>query len=217
MRKFTSDTHYGHANIIGFCGRPFRYGLTDRENLNAMNTWLLRAALDCLDEDDELWHIGDVALGTLAVTLRYLSLIPRPVTLMAGNHDRVHPCNKKSDQWCERYYDWAKLEFLYTVPVNLTLADGTGVNICHFPYAQRDDGMEDRHGRLVPDRFAPWRPQDDGETWLICGHVHNAWRQRSRMINVGVDAWAGRPVGEDQIAAMIAAGPRDLPPLPWEP
>jgi calcineurin-like phosphoesterase family protein len=218
MRKFTSDTHYGHANIISFCDRPFRRSAfeIDQRDVNVMNTSMLRAALDSLDEGDELVHVGDVALGKIAVTLRYLSLIPSPVTLVAGNHDRCHPCNKGFMKWRDIYRDEARLEPILENQLLLKLSDGTWVKVCHFPYAQRDDGMEDRHGVLVPDKFAQWRPEDDGKTWLLHGHVHNAWRQKGRMINVGVDAWGGRPVFEEEITALITAGPRDLPSLPWE-
>jgi len=34
------------------------------------------------------------------------------------------------------------------------------------------------------------------------------------MINVGCDAWDCRPVDEATLAALIEAGPGDLPPLP---
>lgn len=47
------------------------------------------------------------------------------------------------------------------------------------------------------------------------GNVHESWRQRGRMTNVGVDAWAGQPVDEETLCALIDAGPRDLPPQPW--
>jgi calcineurin-like phosphoesterase family protein len=35
------------------------------------------------------------------------------------------------------------------------------------------------------------------------------------MINVGVDAWGGRPVSEEALCELIDAGPGDLAPLPW--
>jgi len=35
------------------------------------------------------------------------------------------------------------------------------------------------------------------------------------MINVGVDAWAGRPVNADALAGLVAAGQRELTPVPW--
>ena len=56
---------------------------------------------------------------------------------------------------------------------------------------------------------------DDG-AWLLCGHVHESWRQRGRMINVGVDAWGGRPVSEEALYELIDSGPADLETLPWE-
>jgi len=79
------------------------------------------------------------------------------------------------------------------------------VLMSHFPY-QGDSGDK--------DRYTDARPADFGY-WLLHGHVHEKWRQRSQMINVGVDAWAGRPVHADTIAEMIAAGPADLGPKPW--
>jgi calcineurin-like phosphoesterase family protein len=45
--------------------------------------------------------------------------------------------------------------------------------------------------------------------------VQQAWRQRGRQINVGVDAWAGRPVPEETLVELIAAGPAERDPRPW--
>lgn len=92
---------------------------------------------------------------------------------------------------------------------------GIDVHISHFPYADPSlGGKENRHGEVITDKFAPWRVVDEGG-WLLCGHVHDSWRQKGRMINVGVDAWGGRPVSEAEIVELIGAGPRDLGVLSW--
>jgi len=78
------------------------------------------------------------------------------------------------------------------------------VSACHFPYQGDSE---------VTDRFTDRRPGDRGG-WLLHGHVHDAWRQDGRQINVGIDAWAGRPVDAGTLAALIDA-PRHLGPLPW--
>lgn len=91
------------------------------------------------------------------------------------------------------------------------------VKTSHFPYADRAlAGSEDRHGQVIAERVAKWRVTDAG-AWLLCGHIHERWRQRGRMINVGVDAWGGSPISEATIVELIEAGPNDLPPLEWEP
>jgi hypothetical protein len=52
------------------------------------------------------------------------------------------------------------------------------------------------------------------ECYQALGHVHERWRQRGRMINVGVDAWDCGPASEAELAAMIGGGPIELAPLP---
>ena len=81
---------------------------------------------------------------------------------------------------------------------------GHDVLACHFPYRGDSQGL---------DRYPQARPPDTGG-WLLHGHVHELWRQHQRMINVGCDAWDCRPVDEATLAALIEAGPGDLPPLP---
>ncbi|MBN9610166.1 MAG: hypothetical protein BGO26_02265 [Actinobacteria bacterium 69-20] len=209
MRFFTSDTHFGHQNIIRYCARPY-------DDVDRMNDDLVERASNLLADGDMLWHLGDVALGPLTETLPHLGRIPAAVTLVAGNHDRCHPCNgARGERFIEVYRERCRLSDLILTNTTLTLSTGTTVNVSHFPYADTTlDGHEDRHGEVIHDRFAPWRPADDG-SWLLCGHVHGSWRQSGRMINVGVDAWGGTPVSEDAIAELIAAGERDLPALPW--
>ena len=178
MRYFTSDTHYGHANIIGFCDRP-------HVDVHHMNVDLVNRAAAMLGPDNELWHLGDVALGYLDSSLTNLARIPAAVTLVAGNHDRCHPYNgKRGERFVEVYRERCQLRDLILANTRLTLANGVEIQVSHFPFAETEAVATSR-----PDKFARWRPVDDG-AWLLCGHIHEKWRQRGRAINVGVDAWA---------------------------
>jgi calcineurin-like phosphoesterase family protein len=209
VRYFTSDSHYGHENIIGFCDRPY-------SDVHRMNVDLVSRAASMLAVTDELWHLGDVALGRLDVTLSHLAAIAVDVTLVAGNHDRCHPANgSRAERFVETYRDKCRLHELILTNTRLTLTNGDEVQVSHFPYAKPNPEPEvGRNGELLTDKFGPWRPVDEG-SWLLCGHVHKSWRQHGRMINVGVDAWGGRPVSEEALCELIDAGPGDLAPLPW--
>ncbi len=78
---------------------------------------------------------------------------------------------------------------------------GRDVLLDHFPY--EGDSRE-------TGRYLSHRPADQGG-WLLHGHVHERWRR----VNVGVDAWGGRPAAESELAALIQSGLADLGPLPW--
>lgn len=75
---FTSDTHFGHANIIRFCNRPFR-------NVEEMNEALIENWNLVVSEDDTVFHLGDFAFGGSNV---WKSIIPRlngHINLIIGN------------------------------------------------------------------------------------------------------------------------------------
>ena len=57
---FTSDTHFGHANIINLCNRPFK-------DVNHMNDMLVENWNSVVSDDDTVFHLGDFALGGSAV------------------------------------------------------------------------------------------------------------------------------------------------------
>lgn len=57
---FTSDTHFGHANIINLCNRPFK-------DVNHMNNMLVENWNSVVSDDDTVFHLGDFALGGSAV------------------------------------------------------------------------------------------------------------------------------------------------------
>lgn len=204
-RWFTADLHIGHANIIRYCDRPF----ADVEDMNAV---LVQRWNQVVGPDDEVWVLGDVALGPIHDSLAVVGELQGRKLLLSGNHDRCWPGNgPRAAEWVQRYRDAGFAEVHHgEIELVVTGDDGgpaagsrTEVLASHFPY-RGDSRDQDRH---VGDR-----PVDRGG-WLLHGHVHERWRQRDRMINVGTDAWAHRPVAEGELAALIAAGPADLPPL----
>lgn len=78
---FTSDTHFGHANIIRFCNRPF-------QNVEEMNEVLIENWNKVVSKDDTVFHLGDFAFGGSSV---WNSIIPRlngHINLIIDNHDR---------------------------------------------------------------------------------------------------------------------------------
>lgn len=200
MRWFTSDLHIGHANIIKHSDRPF-------VDVGQMNAGLVALWNSVVSPEDEVWVIGDIDMGQIDESFRYLAQLVGHKHLVLGNHDRPFKDVHDRYGWAEVYRDRAGFVELHRGEVELDLADGTTVRLCHFPY-EGDSG--DR------DRFVEHRPEDDGR-WLLHGHVHEKWRQRGRMINVGVDVWAGLPVSEDRLVEMIEAGEADLDRLDWTP
>lgn len=78
---FTSDTHFGHTNIIKFCNRPF-------QNVEKMNEILIENWNKVVSKDDTVFHLGDFAFGGSSV---WNGIIPRlngHINLIIGNHDR---------------------------------------------------------------------------------------------------------------------------------
>lgn len=221
-RWFTSDLHIGHANISRFCGRPFlEEGYVDGEatlvpDIHRMNVTICQAINNLVSAEDELWVLGDAVMGHFDRTVHIRRhLTAGRVILVPGNHDKCHPMHKKHDEFRQRYEEagWEVAE----PTLELVLSDGTGVQVSHFPYSLSPQESRARQGATTAtDRFAAWRPADDGR-WLLCGHVHDAWRQRDRQINVGIDAWGGRPLSESEVVALIAQGPESRDRLPWLP
>jgi calcineurin-like phosphoesterase family protein len=164
-----------------------------------MNAVLVDNWNDAVKPGDHVWVLGDFALGKIADTLPIAALLNGHKHLLCGNHDRCWDGHRKTGNWTQKYLDAG---FASVVQGTITLTiDRRKVDACHFPY------VGDSHDA---DRFNDHRPVDKGE-WLLHGHVHNAWRQRGRMINVGVDAWGFTPVSEAQLAALIHDGVNDIP------
>lgn len=193
---FTADLHFGHANIISYSGRPFA-------DATAMNQALIERWNASIHPGDTVWVLGDVALGRIDETLALVGELNGRKLLLTGNHDRCWAGHgRRAEGWTERYLAAGFAE-VRQGQTHVDVGDRQ-VLACHFPY------RGDSHDH---DRFVEHRPVDQG-AWLLHGHVHERWRQRGRMINVGVDAWACSPVCEATLAALIHEGPTDLAPLP---
>jgi calcineurin-like phosphoesterase family protein len=79
---FTADTHFGHANIIKHCNRPF-------SDTREMDAELIKRWNETVSPEDVVWHLGDLSLST---NLAYLTPIVQQLNgrkrLIYGNHDR---------------------------------------------------------------------------------------------------------------------------------
>lgn len=188
VRYFTADLHFGHENIITYCDRPYR----DVEEMNAdlVDRWNATVG-----DDDEVWVLGDVAMGPIEESLEWVRGLRGHKVLVAGNHDRCWAGRRRApERWLERYRDIGFERILQgTVPVRV---GGHDVLAGHFPY--EGDSLDE-------ERFTRWRPHDTG-SWLLHGHVHTRWQVHGRQINVGVDVWDYTPVAETVLAEIITAG-----------
>lgn len=194
MIYFTSDPHYYHENVIKFCGRPFA-------NANEMNEKMIQEWNSIVTPDDTVYCLGDFSLAFRPVEV----ITPRLMGtkhLVPGNHDFCHSYHKRSrnperlETWMQKYRDNG-----WNVLPEQTELDIPGVGIvqmCHHPYI-----LDTTHG---DDKYEKWRPNDDGR-WLLCGHVHQNWKFKDKMINVGVDVWDFKPVSIEEIKKIILAIP----------
>jgi calcineurin-like phosphoesterase family protein len=75
---FTADTHFNHANIIYFCGRPFA-------DVKEMNAVLIEKWNAKVGKADLVYHLGDFAWGNWGPILDRLN---GDIVLIRGGHDK---------------------------------------------------------------------------------------------------------------------------------
>lgn len=160
---FTSDTHFGHKNIVEYCNRPFKS--LDDMNYKIINNWNSR-----VKEGDIVFHLGDFCFknsndskgeGVKINADSWLSKLNGKIIILKGNHDSNNSMNTPIE--------------------SITLSHfGKRILLIHNP-------------EIIDKKDI--RKFD----YIFCGHVHNNWKNKGNIINVGVDIWRFMPVTFDEI------------------
>lgn len=92
---FTSDTHFGHANIASKNTSKWGTGFRDYKSLEQMNQDLVTNINAIVGQDDTLYHLGDWSFGGIENIWKFRSqIICKNIHLILGNHDHHIEANK---------------------------------------------------------------------------------------------------------------------------
>ena len=92
---FTADTHFGHANIIGYLNRPWA-------TVDEMSEGLIERWNSVVTPNDTVYHLGDFSMRIHKNEIQdILERLNGNKTLVAGNHDDT--ATRKADGWYKVY------------------------------------------------------------------------------------------------------------------
>ena len=171
---FTSDTHFGHANIIKFCSRPFK----DASHMNQMliNNWN-----SVVKAEDTVYHLGDFGFAHPRVIEGIIRQLNGTKFLIFGNHDKTIKANRDLQElfgWCKDYHE------LY-VP-DLRVKGGRQLAVLH------------HYAGLVWNKshYGSWMLHGHSHGTLKYPYV-------GRIMDVGVDPLAYHPISYEQVRTKL--------------
>ena len=134
---FTGDTHFGDMRVLRFDHRPF-------SSLDAHTEEVVRRWNETVGPDDDVWHLGDFALGpSPAEVAGLLGRLNGRKHLLIGNND---------DAGTLAAPGWASIGHYAELTV-----DGRLLVLCHYPFRTWNDIGKGAinlhghsHGRLTP-------------------------------------------------------------------
>ena len=176
----TSDTHFGHRNIIRYCQRPFKKAAEMSEAIAAR--WNARVSAE-----DTVYFLGDFAMGPKVddeFVVRYLQMLNGKIRVVLGNHDQ--PSKKygmsglrgvvEDYEFDDVWPDLPDIEFL--PDIHEEKIEGRNFVMCHYP-------------------MSDWNGKFHGAIHLH-GHCHTIFSEteKKRMVknacyDVGVDMYGG--------------------------
>ncbi len=109
----TSDTHFGHKNIIRYCDRPF-------SSVEEMNECLVKNWNDKVGRNDVVWHLGDFCWYRKTI----MDIVPRlngKIKLVFGGHDY---------SYLNFYRKYKNVEVC--MPLVVEKIDDCVIVLCHF-------------------------------------------------------------------------------------
>jgi len=96
---FTSDTHFGHANIIRLCKRPHK-------DVTEMDEDLIEKWNSVVKSGDTVYHLGDFAFrGNDDKTTEIFNRLNGNKILIKGNHDDNHTTRNLKWQAVHQYLE----------------------------------------------------------------------------------------------------------------
>ncbi len=136
---FTSDTHYGHANVIKYSNR--RFGTLQEMDEKMIANWNA-----VVKPGDLVYHLGDFSFADDARTVEIVKQLAGQKYLVYGNHDKRQRKNRDfTNQW-QWTRDLTQIE-----------VEGQKIVLCHFPmltWNQSHHGSWQLHGHChgtLPD------------------------------------------------------------------
>ena len=164
----TSDTHFGHENIIKYCKRPFLNSADMNEKL--IENWNAR-----VKPEDVVIHCGDFFMGQLSVIDSVLPRLNGTIIWVKGNHDQNNRMRLIREKYPEKvliagplfYLKYRRWFFVF----------------CHLPLSNED----------LLEQFEA----DSREIIWVHGHVHDKWDfydPYKKSFNVCVDKTDFHPV-----------------------
>lgn len=171
---WTSDSHFGHRNIIKYCDRPFKT-MDGQPDMDAMNRALTERWNEVVGPGDTVFHVGDFSLANVGRVRDYRKKLNGRVVLIRGNHDH------SADKMLAAGFDEVHKE-LYIE------RSGVRIYMHHEPMPWSHwKAQADMH--LCGHVHEAWKTKNTS----ISGPT----------VNVGVDQWGYRPVSLSDLLASI--------------
>lgn len=170
MIYLISDTHFGH-------NKPFVYADRGYKDILEMNQDLIEKWNATVNQEDIVYHLGDVMLGDMHDGMYCLNQLKGHIHIILGNHD--------TDARKLLYENAPNVEDI--VYADMIKAGKWKFFLSHYP--------------TMVGNF-----DDPKKYWNISGHTHSTDRFQLKehlIYNVAVDAHEGFPVALDEIKADI--------------
>jgi len=176
----TADHHFGHANIIKFCNRPFK-------NADGMDKAMIRAWNLTVGHDDTVYHLGDFTLtDSLSPWIHALNFAR--LYIVPGGHDYRWMATFKQDI----DFRIQILDPLITLEIPCNDKYPRVVVLCHYPMLSWDRshyGSLHLHGHS----HCTISGGMSGDTQLPPNQVNG------KRVDVGVDCWNFTPINLDNL------------------
>jgi len=164
---FTSDTHFGHQNVIKYSNRPFRDKWDMDEQL--ISRWNAK-----VPENAIVYHLGDFSFSQPERTLEVANQLNGTIRFIRGNHDRgiKGPITRR--------FEWIKDLAEVRSP------DGRKLVLCHYPlttWNQSHRGSWMLHGHCHGNLRAPASTRLDVGVDTHGNYEPYSWEEIDRILS----------------------------------
>lgn len=193
-----SDPHINHVNLAEKYRTSFGGGTVQSHDAAIREAWN-----DTVGLNDEVWLIGDAAMGKRAVSVPFFATLHGRKHLIPGNHDDVHPMYDKKTNFREKVAFYSQF---FTIHDTIELGDEIfGISntiVSHFPWL----GSYVDHAEAERGHYDKWHPERDrygNDIVIIHGHTHASEIFGDHSVHVGVDAHPNGPIPVEVLAGYV--------------